>query len=41
MVTIYILECEKGKYYVGKSSNVELRIDEHFANNGPEWTKKI
>lgn len=39
MVTIYIIECDKGKYYVGKSVNVDSRIIDHFSSNGAEWTK--
>lgn len=39
MVTIYLLSCEKGKYYVGKSNSIEFRIEEHFKSNGSEWTK--
>ena len=41
MQTIYILECQYGKYYVGKTSrNVYSRINEHFSNYGSLWTKK-
>ena len=39
MVTIYILECDKGKYYVGKSNNVDKRILDHAKTNGSQWTK--
>lgn len=37
---IYVLELEEGKYYVGKTKNVDMRLDQHFDNNGSEWTKK-
>ena len=41
MTTIYVLECEEGKFYVGRTDrNVSLRIDEHFSSSGSEWTKK-
>ena len=41
MVTIYILECKGGKYYVGKiKSNVHKRIKQHFDGKGAKWTKK-
>jgi len=41
MVTIYILECKGGKYYVGKiKSNVYKRIKQHFDGKGAKWTKK-
>jgi len=39
MVTIYILECEQQKYYVGKSKYFENRFTEHLTNKGAEWTK--
>jgi hypothetical protein len=41
MPTIYVLLCAKSKYYVGKTDRpLEARIEEHFTNNGCEWTKK-
>ncbi len=40
MVYIYILELENNKYYVGKTNNIDVRIEEHFNNNGASWTKK-
>jgi hypothetical protein len=41
MPTIYVLLCQKGKYYVGKTDRpLEERIEEHFTSNGSEWTKK-
>jgi hypothetical protein len=39
MVVIYVLQLEKGKYYVGKSKNVDVRINNHFYGNGSEWTR--
>ena len=41
MVYIYVLECEKGKYYVGKSDNPLVRINDHFTDEGKgsTWTK--
>ena len=38
-VTIYIIKCHQGKYYVGKSRNYEQRIVAHFEGSGSEWTK--
>ena len=32
--TIYILELEGQRYYIGKSQNIETRIEEHFAGKG-------
>jgi predicted GIY-YIG superfamily endonuclease len=37
---IYALQLESGKYYVGKTHNLELRFQEHKSGNGSEWTKK-
>ena len=37
---IYILELEKGKYYVGKSNQLKNRITDHFGSYGSAWTKK-
>jgi hypothetical protein len=39
MEKIYTLECENGKYYVGRTNNIERRVLEHFENRGSEWTK--
>ena len=37
---IYVLKCEKGKYYVGKSADVERRFKEHVEGKGSSWTKQ-
>jgi predicted GIY-YIG superfamily endonuclease len=37
---IYILKLREGKYYIGKTNNVEKRFNEHIACNGSGWTKK-
>lgn len=37
--SIYILECEKGKYYVGKSNTPDVRMAQHFDDAGAEWTR--
>ena len=39
MVSIYCLALENNKYYIGKTTNVELRLESHFLGNGSEWTK--
>jgi len=39
MVTIYILELEQNKYYIGKTYNINQRINEHLDGKGAEWTK--
>lgn len=41
MTTIYVLQCEKGRFYVGKTDRpINNRIIEHFAGDGSEWTRK-
>ncbi len=39
MVYIYILKLENNKYYVGKTTNPEFRVNSHFKNEGSSWTK--
>lgn len=36
---IYILKCEDDKYYVGKSTNINKRLKQHFKRKGASWTK--
>jgi predicted GIY-YIG superfamily endonuclease len=39
MQKIYVLQCENGKYYIGKTSNVDRRFAEHLSGEyGSEWT---
>jgi predicted GIY-YIG superfamily endonuclease len=40
MEQIYVLELEEGKYYVGKTKNIDFRIGQHFNGDGTTWTKK-
>ena len=40
MTFIYVLKLESNKYYVGKTDNPELRLDQHFDGFGATWTKK-
>ena len=41
MSTVYVLELEHRKYYVGRTSNLQRRLQEHFSNSGGSfWTKK-
>jgi putative endonuclease len=37
---MYILKCGNGKYYVGSTTNLELRIQQHQAGEGANFTKK-
>ena len=39
--TIYKLNCEEGKKYIGKTTNLDKRIDDHFSGNGSKVTKKF
>jgi hypothetical protein len=39
MSTLYVLQLESGKYYVGKTSDVARRYAEHKNGQGSEWTK--
>jgi predicted GIY-YIG superfamily endonuclease len=40
MEHIYILRLRAGKYYIGKTKNVDKRWAEHIAGCGSGWTKK-
>ncbi len=37
---VYVLKCQNGKRYVGKSSDIEKRFEQHKKGNGSEWTNK-
>jgi hypothetical protein len=39
MVYIYVLKLENNKYYIGKTENPKIRLENHFSSNGSEWTK--
>lgn len=38
--TIYVLQLEGGKYYVGRTKNVEKRYRDHLSGKGSAYTKK-
>jgi len=40
--TIYVLKCKMGKYYIGRTSNLERRFEQHYLRDGfgSAWTKK-
>ena len=40
MVFIYALKLENSKYYIGKTTNPKIRLDNHFDLNGSKWTQK-
>lgn len=37
---IYVLRLEGGRYYIGKSDDVEKRYQQHLNGNGSAWTRK-
>lgn len=39
MVHIYVLKLEREKYYIGKTNNPQMRLENHFNSNGSAWTK--
>jgi len=40
MTNIYILKLQHGKYYVGKTDNLEQRKQQHINGTASSWTKK-
>ncbi len=40
MVSVYVLQLENNKYYVGKTTNLDFRLEQHFNSSGSQWTKK-
>ena len=40
MVYIYVLKLIDDKYYVGKTENYDIRLNQHFDFNGSKWTQK-
>jgi hypothetical protein len=40
MLYIYILELEDNKYYIGKTTNPNFRLQNHNNGNGSAWTSK-
>ena len=40
LLKVYVLKLEQGKYYVGKTTKVNIRLDQHFQATGSEWTKR-
>src|SRR5579872_1270364 len=37
---VYVLRLAQGKYYVGVTSNIQTRLEQHRSGAGSEWTKK-
>lgn len=38
MTTLYVLQLEQNKYYVGRTNDIDKRLVEHAAGKGAEWT---
>ena len=38
--TVYVMKLASGKYYVGKTDNLDQRIDQHMSGRGAVWTQK-
>jgi predicted GIY-YIG superfamily endonuclease len=38
--TIYVLSLERGKFYVGKTDDVQRRYQEHLNGRGSSWTRE-
>lgn len=38
--TVYILRCEQGKYYVGRTKDLERRLADHLTGGGAVFTSK-
>ena len=39
MATMYILQCSNGEYYVGSTTDIEKRLNEHQKGRGCAFTK--
>lgn len=39
MEFLYVLQLEDGKYYVGKTTDIKRRVEEHNKGKGSEWTR--
>lgn len=40
MSTLYVLQLRGGKYYVGKTDDVQERVRQHIEGNGSAWTQR-
>lgn len=40
MTIIYVLQLEEGKYYVGKTGNLGMRIEQHRNGSGADFTRR-
>jgi cellular nucleic acid-binding protein len=40
MSTVYVLRLSSGKFYVGKTDNIDRRFQQHVSGSGSSWTRK-
>jgi hypothetical protein len=38
-ITVYVLQCQNNKFYVGKTDDLEARFFQHKNGNGSAWTR--
>jgi predicted GIY-YIG superfamily endonuclease len=38
--TVYVLRLQQGKYYVGKTDDINRRFEQHLSGRGAAWTRK-
>jgi hypothetical protein len=39
-VTIYVLQLSENKWYVGRTTNLKRRLNEHWKHKGSDWTRR-
>ena len=37
---VYILRCRDGSYYTGHTDNIDVRLAQHQAGDGGDWTRR-
>ena len=40
LFTVYVLACSEGKFYVGRTSNLEAQPVDHFRGEGFAWIRR-
>lgn len=41
IIYLYVLQLENNKIYVGKTENVDKRVNDHLLGYGAEWTRRF
>jgi hypothetical protein len=39
-IYIYVLQLQQNKYYIGKTTNPEFRLNDHWSHKGSKWTQR-